>query len=73
MLLVCVTPALQWTCKYFPSGASLIFERYFPLMNALLVDWLSRRHHFSSILASAAAARMVLPTLMMLALPLLTL
>ena len=45
----------------------MIFERYFPLINALHVDWFSRRHQFSSILASSAAARMVLPTCNMLA------
>ena len=64
--LVCVTPALKWTRRYCPSGESLIFERYFSLMNALHVDWLSRRHSFSLILASAAAARMVSPTCIML-------
>ena len=73
IFFVFVTPALQWTCIYFPSGASLIFERYFTLMNALHVNWLSRRHQFSSIPASAAAARMVSPTCIMLASPFLTL
>ena len=73
ILLVCVTPELQWTRRYFPSGASLMFERYFPLINTLHVDWLSRRHQFSSITASAAAARMVSPTCIMLASPFLTL
>ena len=73
ILLVCVTPELQWTHRYFPPGASLIFDRYFSLMNALHVDWLSRRHKFSSILASAGAARMVLPTCMILVSPFLTL
>ena len=38
--LVCVTPALQWTRRYCPLGASLIFERYFSLTNALHVYWL---------------------------------
>ena len=38
-----------------------MFERYFPLINTLHVDWLLRRHQFSSISASAAAARMVSP------------
>ena len=73
ILLVCVTLALQWTRRYFPSGASLTFERYFPLINALHVDWLSRRHQFSSIPAYAAAARVVFPTCIMLASPFLTL
>ena len=73
ILLVCVTPELQWTRRYFPSGASLIFERYFPLINAFHFDWLSRRHQFSSILASAEAARMVSPKCIMLASPFLTL
>ena len=72
ILLVCVTPALQWTRRYFPSGASLMFESYFPLINALHVDWLSRRHQFSSIPASAAAAWMVSPTCIILASPFLT-
>ena len=70
---VCVTPALQWTRRYFPLVSSMIFERYFLLMNALHVDWLSRRHQFSSIPASAAAARMVLPTCIMMEFPYLTL
>ena len=68
ILLVCVTPALKWTHRYYPSGASLIFERYFLLMNALHVDWLSRRNNFSSSPASSVAARMVLPTFIMLVL-----
>ena len=46
ILFVCVTPALQWTRIYCPSGASLIFERYFSLVNALHVYWLWRRHQF---------------------------
>ena len=62
MLLVCVTPALQWTRRYCSLGASLIFEGYFLLINALHVDWLSRRHQFSSIKASAAAPMTVSPT-----------
>ena len=33
-LLVCVTPAFQFTRRYWPSGAYMIFERYFMLMNA---------------------------------------
>ena len=70
ILLVCVTPALQWTRRYFPPGVPIIFERYFLLMNALHVDWLSRMNHFSSITASATAARMVSPTCIILALPL---
>ena len=45
----------------------------FPLMNALHVDWLSRRHKFSSIPASVAADRMVSPTCIILASPFLTL
>ena len=73
ILLVCVTSSLQWTRRYCPSRESIIFERYFPLINALHVDWLSRRHKFSSIQASAAATRMVSPTCLMLELPLLTL
>ena len=69
-MLVFVNPALQWTHTYCPLGASLIFESYFLLMNALHVDWLSRRHQFSTIPASDAAARMVLPTCIILASPL---
>ena len=65
--------ALQWAHRYFPSGVSLVFERYFPLMNALHVDWLSRRHQFSSIPASAVSARMVSPTCIILAIPFFTL
>ena len=38
ILLVCVTPELQWTHRSFSSGASMIFESYFPLMNVLHVD-----------------------------------
>ena len=72
-MLVCVTPVLQWIHRYFPYGASLIFERYFLLLNALHVDWFSMRHQFSSITASAAAARMVSPICIMLALPFFTL
>ena len=45
----------------------MIFERYSPLINALHVDYLSIRQQFSSILASAAAARMVSPTCIILA------
>ena len=70
ILLVCVTPTLQWTLRYFPSGTSLIFERYFSLMNSLHVYWLSRRHQFSLIPASAAAASMVSPMFIMMELPL---
>ena len=33
IVLVSVTPELQCTHRYFPSGASMIFERYFTLMN----------------------------------------
>ena len=69
IFLLCVAPSLQWTRRYFPLGASLVFERYFPLMNALHVDWLSRRHKFSLIPFSTAAARMVSPTLIILKLP----
>ena len=68
-VLVCVTPALQWKRRYCPSGASLIFERYFLLMNVLHVDQLSRSHQSSLILTFAEAARMVLPTFIMLVLP----
>ena len=71
--LVCVIPALQWTRRYFTSGSSLIFEMHFLLINELHVDWLSRRHKFSSIPASAAAARMVSTTCIILASPFLTL
>ena len=38
-------------------------------MNALYVKWLSIRHQFLSIPASAAAARMVSPTYIVIALP----
>ena len=41
------TSALQWTRRYCPSGASLMFDSYFPLINALHVDWLSIMHQFS--------------------------
>ena len=44
--LMCVTPVLQWTRRYFPSGSSLIFESYFTLMNALHVNLLLIRHQF---------------------------
>ena len=57
-----VTPVLQWTRRYCPSGAFLVFYRYFPLMKALHVDWLPRRHQFSSITYPAAASRMVSTT-----------
>ena len=43
------------------------------LMNALHINWLSRRHQFSSIPASAAAARMVSSTCIILAPPFLIL
>ena len=46
IVLVCVTPVLQWKCIYCPLGASIIFERYFPLMNALHINRLSIRHKF---------------------------
>ena len=36
-----------------------MFERYFPLMEALRVDLLSRKHQFSSMLYSYAASSMV--------------
>ena len=72
-MLVCVTTALQWTRRYCPSGVNLIFERYFLLTNALHFDWLSIRHQFSSIPTSAAAARMVSPTCIILELPFFTL
>ena len=39
------------------------------MMNALFVDWLSRRHTFSLIPASAAADSMVLPTCILMKLP----
>ena len=58
ILLVCVTPELQWTHRYFPQGAYMIFDRYFSLMNALHVDWLSRRQLFSLIMDSTALERM---------------
>ena len=73
ILLVCVTLAIKWTFIYCPSGASLILERYFLLINALHVDWFPRRHQFQSIPASAASARMVSPTFIMLTSPYLTL
>ena len=68
ILLACVTPVLQWTCIYCKLGASLIFDTYFPLMNALHVDWLLIRHQFSLISASNAEARMISPTCIMMAL-----
>ena len=48
-----------------------MFDRYFPLMKALHVDLLSRRHQFSSFTDSVSAARMVSPTRIMLVFPLL--
>ena len=72
-MLVCVTTALQWTRRYCPSGVNLIFERYFPLTNALNVGWLLIRHQFSSIPASAAATMMVSPTCIIMELPFFTL
>ena len=62
IMLVYVTPTLQWTCRYCPSGASMMFARYFLWTKALHVDWLSRRHQFSSIPDSSASARMLSPT-----------
>ena len=47
----------------------MIFERYLLLLNVLHVDWLLRWHQFSSILASAAASRMVSPMCIILGLP----
>ena len=73
IVLVCVTPMLQWTRIYYPSGESLIFERYFLLVNAFHVDCLSRRHQFSSIMASAAESRMVFPTCIIMEFPFLKL
>ena len=73
IVLVCVTPLFQWKCRYFSSGGSMIFERYFSVINALHINWLSRRRQFSSILASAAAARMLSPECIMMALPFLAL
>ena len=46
----------------------MIFGRYFPLMMALNVYWLSRRHKFSSIPDSAAESSMTSPTHIKLAL-----
>ena len=65
-LFVYVPPALQWTCRYFPSGSSLMFDMYLPLMKTLHVYLLSIRHQFSSMLSSASAARVVSPTRIML-------
>ena len=59
IVLVGVTPALQWKHRYFLLGTSLIFERFVLLMNAFHVNWLLRRHQLSSIMYSATAARMV--------------
>ena len=73
IFLVCVTPELQWTRRYFPLEASLIFDRYFPLMNALNVKWFLRRPQFSLIPASYAASRMVFSTYIIMALHLLIL
>ena len=69
IFLVCVTPVLQWIRGYFSSVSSLIFDRDFTLVNALNVDWLSRRHQFSLIPESIVAVRMVSPTCIMLAFP----
>ena len=71
ILLVHVTPSLQCTCRYFPSGASQMFDGYFPLMKALHVELFSRRHHFLSIPSSDFISSMVSPTRIMLALSLL--
>ena len=49
-----------------------MFDRYLPLMKALNVDWFTRSHQFSPIPASAASARMVSPTRIILALSLLS-
>ena len=70
ILLVFVTPVLQWTHGYCPLGSYLIFDRYFPLINAFHVDLLSRRHQFSSIPAFAVSSRMVFPTCVIMVLPL---
>ena len=67
ILLVYVSPSFQLTCKYYPSGASLMFDRYFPLMKALRVYWFLRRHKCSSIQAYDAAASIVYTTRIMLA------
>ena len=48
-----------------------MFDRYFSLMKVLHVDLLTIRHQFSPIPDSAAAARIVSPTRIMLVLPLL--
>ena len=40
LFLVCVTPVLQLTRRYWPLGASMIFDKYFPLINAFHIDWL---------------------------------
>ena len=69
ILLVCVTTKLQWTRIYLPLGTFLIFERYFPLMNALHVYWYLRRQQISLILNYATSDRMVSPTCIMLTLP----
>ena len=71
ILLVQVNPELQWTHRYFISGASVMFDRYFPFMKALHVYLSSRRHQFSSILDSDAAARVVSTKRIMLTLNLL--
>ena len=70
ILLVCVITKLQWTRRYCPLGASLIFESYFPLMNALHFNWFLRRHQFSFKPSSAAADRMLFPTCILLTSPL---
>ena len=72
ILFVCVTPALNCTRRYYPQGVSLIFYRYFQLINVLRVYWLSRRQQFSWIPVSAAAASVVLPTCIILVLPFLS-
>ena len=43
---VYATPELKWSRKYFLSVSYLIFDRYLPLMKALRVNWLLRRHQF---------------------------
>ena len=71
ILLVYVSTSLQWAYRYCQSEAYLMFDRYLTLMKALHVDWLSRRHPFSSMLSHAASARIISTTRIILSLRLL--
>ena len=67
LIVVCHT-FIEMDTWIFQSVSSLMFDRYLPLMKSLQVDWLLRRHQFSSIPDSAAESRMLSLTCIMLAL-----